>query len=126
MNKAIEASLSEGLSAEVAAKKPLEEQIRKGETYVVLSTCIFSKLTHCDVRHASPVALRVTNPRLVYAAMMLHALYFVPQVRKAICDYFPSPESQNGEDAMAGPDPSAPLSDGEPGPFCGARALAPT
>ncbi|GJE98692.1 hypothetical protein PsYK624_149270 [Phanerochaete sordida] len=94
MNKAIEASLSEGLSADVAAKKPLEEQIRKGET---------------------PVALRVSNPRLIYAAMMLHALYSVPQVRKAICSYFPVQESQDDEDVMAGTDHSAVPPDSEPG-----------
>ncbi|EKM56764.1 uncharacterized protein PHACADRAFT_207955 [Phanerochaete carnosa HHB-10118-sp] len=68
MHQAIEASLSETLSTEQPSKKPLEERIRQGET---------------------PVALRVSNPRHIYAAMVLHALYFVPQVRKAICSYFP-------------------------------------
>ena len=36
MNKAIEASLNEGLSVEDTPKKPLEDQVRRGETYVIV------------------------------------------------------------------------------------------
>ena len=50
--------------------------------------------THCscsrnDSKIHSPVALRISNPRQTYTAMVLHALYFVPQIRKAICNYLP-------------------------------------
>lgn len=89
MNQAIEASLSEGLSIEQPAKKPLEERIRQGETYVVPLMCSCPVVSYDDSYDISPVALRVSNPRHIYAAMVLHALYFVPQVRKAICNYFP-------------------------------------
>lgn len=46
----------------------------------------------------SPVALRPTGSGYTYAALILHALFFVPQVRNAIAEWLPRPE-QGGEES---------------------------
>ncbi|KAI0768258.1 hypothetical protein BD413DRAFT_696035 [Trametes elegans] len=72
MSRAIEASLSYTVGEDVFEELPLEERVRKGDT---------------------PVALRPTISGLAYAALVLHALFFVPQVRNAIAEWLPRPES---------------------------------
>ncbi|KIP03120.1 hypothetical protein PHLGIDRAFT_254599 [Phlebiopsis gigantea 11061_1 CR5-6] len=77
MNQAIQLSLQEELSLDQFDEKPLEERLRKGVT---------------------PVALRASKVTQTYAAMVMHALYFVPQVRRAIASYLPYAPDGNSED----------------------------
>ncbi|THH02020.1 hypothetical protein EW026_g774 [Hermanssonia centrifuga] len=58
ISQAIEASLNYAADSDNYDEPPLEERIRKGD---------------------SPVALRPTQSKLTYAALILHALFFVPQ-----------------------------------------------
>ncbi|KAI9068656.1 hypothetical protein FKP32DRAFT_1561274 [Trametes sanguinea] len=76
MSRAIEASLSYSVTEDLYEELPLEERIRKGDT---------------------PVALRPTSSGYTYAALILHALFFVPQVRNAIAEWLPRPEQSNEE-----------------------------
>ncbi|KAI0364511.1 hypothetical protein BV20DRAFT_1107189 [Pilatotrama ljubarskyi] len=77
MSRAIEASLSYNISEDIFEELPLEEKVRKGDT---------------------PIALRPTASGLAYAALVLHGLFFVPQIRKAIAEWLPRPEP-GAEDA---------------------------
>ena len=38
---------------------------------------------------ASPVSLRPTQPTYAYAGLVMHGLFFVPQVKKAVARYRP-------------------------------------
>ncbi|KAI0962288.1 hypothetical protein AcV7_001167 [Taiwanofungus camphoratus] len=68
LSRAIEASLSYDFSNEIFEELPLEERVRK------------------DGR---PVALRPTQPTLAYAGLILHGLFYVPQVRHAVARWHP-------------------------------------
>ncbi|KAI0672474.1 hypothetical protein C8Q78DRAFT_1077991 [Trametes maxima] len=68
MSRAIEASLSHTIGEDIYEELPLEERVRKGDT---------------------PVALRPTSSGLVYAALILHGIFFIPQVRNAIATWLP-------------------------------------
>ncbi|PSR72130.1 hypothetical protein PHLCEN_2v11978 [Hermanssonia centrifuga] len=68
ISQAIEASLNYAADSDNYDEPPLEERIRKGD---------------------SPVALRPTQSKLTYAALILHALFFVPQVRETIARFRP-------------------------------------
>ncbi|KAI0329993.1 hypothetical protein GY45DRAFT_1412263 [Cubamyces sp. BRFM 1775] len=80
MSRAIEASLSATIGEDLYEEQPLEERVRKGHT---------------------PIALRPTSSDFVYAALVLHALFFVPQVRNAIAEWLPKPESGPSEANVA-------------------------
>ncbi|KAI0822357.1 hypothetical protein BC628DRAFT_1409306 [Trametes gibbosa] len=71
MSRAIEASLAYNIGEDTFEEIPLEERVRKDYT---------------------PVALRPTSPGIVYAALILHGLFFVPQVRNALANWLPLPE----------------------------------
>lgn len=94
MNQAIQLSLQEELSLDQFDEKPLEERLRKGVTSVINAYCTssFSKYL------CRPVALRASKVTQTYAAMVMHALYFVPQVRRAIASYLPYAPDGNSED----------------------------
>ncbi|KAI8972449.1 hypothetical protein BD414DRAFT_560365 [Trametes punicea] len=77
MSRAIEASLSYNINEDTYEELPLEERVRKGDT---------------------PVALRPTSSGFTYAALVLHALFFVPQVRNAIAEWLPRPDPGSDED----------------------------
>ncbi|KAH9949345.1 hypothetical protein B0H21DRAFT_820149 [Amylocystis lapponica] len=68
LSRAIEASLSYDPSNETFEEVPLQERIRKG---------------------GRPVALRPTRPTLTHAGLILHGLFFVPQVRHSIAHWRP-------------------------------------
>ncbi|KAH9847035.1 hypothetical protein C2E23DRAFT_850401 [Lenzites betulinus] len=70
MSRAIEASLAYNIGEDTFEELPLEERVRKGYT---------------------PIALRPTSPGVVYAALILHGLFFVPQVRNALANWLPLP-----------------------------------
>ena len=56
-----------------------------------------------DCNPTSPVALRPTQSSLVYAALILHALYFVPQVRIKVAEFrVDSDDMTDGEGGMSG------------------------
>ncbi|CDO71510.1 hypothetical protein BN946_scf184910.g9 [Trametes cinnabarina] len=80
MSRAIEASLTFNVTEDLYEELPLEERIRKGDT---------------------PVALRPTASGVSYAALLLHALFFVPQVRNAIASWLPRPEQGSEESSIA-------------------------
>ena len=83
LSRAIEASLTYNQTADSYDELPLEERVRKGNwsVYVVLSCLTLPN--NCR----SPVALRPTQSSHVYAALLLHALYFVPQVRHSVANF---------------------------------------
>ncbi|OCH87159.1 hypothetical protein OBBRIDRAFT_827877 [Obba rivulosa] len=68
LSRAIEESLAYSTNAEAFEELPLEKQVRKG---------------------GRPVALRPTDSTLTYASLILHGLFFVPQVRMAIAEWRP-------------------------------------
>ncbi|EMD37136.1 hypothetical protein CERSUDRAFT_65841 [Gelatoporia subvermispora B] len=69
LSRAIEESLAfYSNNEEVFEELPLEKQVRKG---------------------GRPVALRPTSQSLTYASLLLHGLFFVPQVRLAIAEWRP-------------------------------------
>ncbi|KAI0357849.1 hypothetical protein OH77DRAFT_1583695 [Trametes cingulata] len=76
MSRAIEASLSYNITEDIFEELPLEERVRKGDT---------------------PIALRPTASGLAYAALILHGLFFVPQVRNAIAEWLPKPDHGGDE-----------------------------
>ncbi|KAJ3557621.1 hypothetical protein NM688_g1374 [Phlebia brevispora] len=87
MNQAIEASLQFVVNDEYD-EPLLEDRVRKG---------------HC------PVALRPTNAAYCYAGLLLHALFFVPQVRYRVSRWRPQPEDYVEQDPqMVGPPTSGP------------------
>ncbi|KAI0643929.1 hypothetical protein C8Q79DRAFT_977495 [Trametes meyenii] len=77
MSRAIEASLSHTIGEDIYEELPLEERIRKGDT---------------------PVALRPTSSGLTYAALILHGIFFIPQVRNAVATWLPKPPSDDEMD----------------------------
>ncbi|KAI0088313.1 hypothetical protein BDY19DRAFT_994221 [Irpex rosettiformis] len=68
LNQAIEASLNHEMSTDPIEDRPLEDRVRVGE---------------------SPVALCPTYAPYTYASNIIHALYFVPQVRDYIAPWRP-------------------------------------
>lgn len=77
LSKAIEASLKYDHGNDVFEEVPMEERIRKGDR---------------------PVALRPTQGSLAYAALILHGLFFIPQVKHALAPWRPySDASQDAE-----------------------------
>ncbi|TBU42983.1 hypothetical protein BD309DRAFT_922591 [Dichomitus squalens] len=70
MSRAIEASLSYNVTEDTFEELSLEDKVRKGDT---------------------PVALRPTASGLVYAALLIHALGFVPQFRRTLAEWAPLP-----------------------------------
>ncbi|KAI1792356.1 hypothetical protein LXA43DRAFT_1060642 [Ganoderma leucocontextum] len=77
MSRAIEASLSYNVNEDTFEELPLEEKVRKGDT---------------------PVVLRPTSSGLVYAALLIHGLAFVPQFRQALAGWAPLPEVDGSTD----------------------------
>ncbi|KAI0634033.1 hypothetical protein C8Q77DRAFT_1109415 [Trametes polyzona] len=68
MSRAIEASLAYNIGEDNFEELPLEDRVRKDHT---------------------PIALRPTAPGVTYAALILHALFFVPQVRNTLAEWLP-------------------------------------
>ncbi|KAL1939454.1 hypothetical protein VTO73DRAFT_10010 [Trametes versicolor] len=89
MSRAIEASLSYNIGEDIFEELPLEERIRKDYT---------------------PVALRPTSSGVTYAALILHGLFFVPQVRNTIARWLPAREVGTDDSLVSeiGPPTSGP------------------
>ncbi|THH29499.1 hypothetical protein EUX98_g4690 [Antrodiella citrinella] len=70
LNRAIEASLTYEM-LDTFEDVPVEERVRTGD---------------------APVSLRPTQPVFAYAGLIIHGLFFVPQVKHAIARWVPVPE----------------------------------
>ncbi len=100
LSRAIEASLNYTQTSDSYSELPLEERIRKGDWFVLSP---INRPAFPDRNPSSPVALRPTQSTLVYAALLLHALYFVPQVRQYVADFRPDLDNEgDGEGGLSG------------------------
>ncbi len=73
----------------------LEQLTRKDNRSVFFVSGYFSSEFWCYI--TSPVAIRPSHGSLVYAALLFQGLYYVPQVRKSISRWRPSPERPDAE-----------------------------
>ena len=99
LNRAIEASLSYTQTTDSYTELPLKERVRQGD-WLVLFPQNSLYIPDRDLR--SPVALRPTQSSLVYAALLLHALYFIPQVRQRVAEFRLDSDNTDGEGHPAG------------------------
>lgn len=101
LNRAIQESLTANytdFASETYLHLPLESSIRKDDRYVLL----FLIEPHLHVNVKRPVALRPSKATLVYAALVLQSLFFVPQIKEALASWRPS-SSESDEEYITPP-----------------------
>ena len=103
LNQAIEASLNCEMNIDPIEDRPLEDRIKVGETCVISSYNV--SRYEMALNQRSPVALCPTHSSYTYASNIIHALYFVPQVRDYIAPWRPLPEDPSllSEPPRSGP-----------------------
>lgn len=93
MSQAIEASLNYEMHVDPPDDRTLADRLRHGDRLVVQSGMFW--LLQFTMR-ISPVALCPSQSTFIYAAMVLHALFFIPQVREYVASYRPAVDSLDG------------------------------
>ncbi|KAI0080449.1 hypothetical protein K474DRAFT_1695753 [Panus rudis PR-1116 ss-1] len=89
---------------------PLENRIRIGDRSD--SQISITTQENTDLLY-SPVALRPTNVSMIYASLIVHALFFVPQVRYEVAQWRYIPTNMDESESDAGPIEVTPPQEGD-------------